>query len=51
MDWTKGPTSQDVTGNYVVVWEKVEGDWKLAAVSWNDGEQAGLRAAVAHEGG
>jgi hypothetical protein len=38
MDWTKGPTSQDVTGNYVVAWEKVEGDWKLAAVSWNDGE-------------
>ena len=26
MDWTKGPTPQDATGKYVVVWEKVEGE-------------------------
>jgi uncharacterized protein (TIGR02246 family) len=35
---TKGPTPQDVTGKYVVVWEKVEGDWKLSADIWNDGK-------------
>jgi ketosteroid isomerase-like protein len=28
---TKGPTPQEVTGKYVVVWEKVGKDWKLAA--------------------
>jgi ketosteroid isomerase-like protein len=38
MDWTKGPTPQDVTGKYVAVWEKVEGGWKLAADIWNDGK-------------
>jgi uncharacterized protein (TIGR02246 family) len=35
---TKGPTSQEVTGKYVVVWEKVGEDWKLAADIWNDGK-------------
>jgi uncharacterized protein (TIGR02246 family) len=35
---TKGATPQDVTGKYVVVWEKVGGDWKLAADIWNDGK-------------
>ena len=35
---TKGPTPQDVTGKYVVVWEKVGSDWKLAADIWNDGK-------------
>jgi uncharacterized protein (TIGR02246 family) len=34
---TKGPTPREVTGKYVVVWEKVENDWKLAADIWNDG--------------
>ena len=34
---TKGPTPQDVTGKYVVVWEKVASDWKLAVDIWNDG--------------
>jgi uncharacterized protein (TIGR02246 family) len=34
---TKGPTPQEITGKYVVVWEKVEGNWKLAADIWNDG--------------
>ena len=35
---TKGPTPQEVTGKYVVVWEKVGNDWKLAADIWNDGK-------------
>ena len=28
---TKGPDPKDVTGKYVVVWEKDGNDWKLAA--------------------
>ncbi len=35
---TKGPTPQEVTGKYVVVWEKVGKDWKLAADIWNEGK-------------
>jgi len=35
---TKGAAPQEVTGKYVVVWEKVGGDWKLAADIWNDGK-------------
>jgi uncharacterized protein (TIGR02246 family) len=35
---TKGPTPQEVSGKYVVVWERVGGDWKLAADIWNDGK-------------
>jgi uncharacterized protein (TIGR02246 family) len=35
---TKGQTPQEVTGKYVVVWEKVGNDWKLAADIWNDGK-------------
>jgi uncharacterized protein (TIGR02246 family) len=35
---TKGPSPKDVTGKYVVVWEKVGPDWKLAADIWNDGK-------------
>jgi ketosteroid isomerase-like protein len=27
---TKGPTPQEVTGKYLVVWEKIGSDWKLA---------------------
>ncbi len=34
----KGPTPQEVSGKYVVVWEKVGEDWKLAADIWNDGK-------------
>jgi ketosteroid isomerase-like protein len=30
---TKGPTPQEVTGKYLVIWEKVGSDWKLAADS------------------
>ena len=35
---TKGPTPQEVTGKYVVVWEKVGTDWKVAVDIWNDGK-------------
>jgi uncharacterized protein (TIGR02246 family) len=35
---TKGPAPQEVTGKYVVVWEKVGRDWKLAVDIWNDGK-------------
>ena len=35
---TKGPAPKDVTGKYVVVWEKVGKNWKLAADIWNDGQ-------------
>jgi uncharacterized protein (TIGR02246 family) len=35
---TKSPTPQEITGKYVVVWEKVGNDWKLAADIWNDGK-------------
>jgi uncharacterized protein (TIGR02246 family) len=35
---TKGPTPKEVTGKYVVVWEKVGSDWKLATDIWNDGK-------------
>ena len=34
---TKGP-KQEVTGKYVVVWEKVGTDWQLATDIWNDGK-------------
>jgi uncharacterized protein (TIGR02246 family) len=33
---TKGPRPQEVTGKYLVVWEKIGNDWKLAADIWND---------------
>ena len=35
---TKGPAPQQVVGKYVVVWEKIGTDWKLAADIWNDGK-------------
>jgi hypothetical protein len=35
---TKGPMPREVTGKYVVVWEKIGSDWKLAADIWNDGK-------------
>ena len=34
---TKGSTPQEVTGTYVVVWEKLGNDWTLATDIWNDG--------------
>jgi uncharacterized protein (TIGR02246 family) len=35
---TKGPTPKKVAGKYVVVWERVGKQWKLAADIWNDGK-------------
>jgi uncharacterized protein (TIGR02246 family) len=35
---TKGPTPKEVTGKYVVVWEKVGRRWQLATDIWNDGK-------------
>ena len=35
---TKGPRPQEVSGKYVVVWEKVGNDWKLATDIWNEGK-------------
>ena len=35
---TKAPSPQEVTGKYVVVWEKVGNDWKLASDIWNENE-------------
>ena len=35
---TKGARPQEVTGKYLVVWEKVGSEWKLAADIWNDGK-------------
>ena len=35
---TKSPRPQEVTGKYLVVWEKIGNDWKLAADIWNDGK-------------
>jgi uncharacterized protein (TIGR02246 family) len=35
---TKGTPPQEVSGKYVVVWEKVGNEWKLAADIWNDGK-------------
>ncbi len=32
---TKGQQRQQMTGKYVVVWQKVGGDWKLATDNWN----------------
>jgi uncharacterized protein (TIGR02246 family) len=34
---TKGSPPQEITGKYLVVWEKVGDDWKLAADIWNEG--------------
>src|SRR5882724_11615060 len=33
---TQGPTPQEDTGKYLVVWEKIGSEWKLAADIWND---------------
>jgi uncharacterized protein (TIGR02246 family) len=35
---TKGGNPKEVTGKYVVVWEKIGNDWRLAADIWNDGK-------------
>jgi uncharacterized protein (TIGR02246 family) len=35
---TKSSPAKEVTGKYVVVWEKVGRDWKLATDIWNEGK-------------
>ena len=35
---TKGANPKEVTGKFVVVWEKIGSDWKLAADIWNEGK-------------
>jgi uncharacterized protein (TIGR02246 family) len=35
---TKSSPPKEVTGKYVVVWEKVGRDWKLANDIWNEGK-------------
>ena len=35
---TKGANPQEVTGKYVVIWEKLGNDWQIAADIWNDGK-------------
>jgi ketosteroid isomerase-like protein len=35
---TTGSTPREVAGKYLVVWEKIGNDWKLAADIWNDGK-------------
>jgi uncharacterized protein (TIGR02246 family) len=35
---TKGPNPKEIAGKYVVVWERVGKDWKLAADIWNEGQ-------------
>ena len=35
---TKDTTPKEISGKYLVVWEKVRGEWKLAADIWNDGK-------------
>ena len=35
---TKGPSPKEVSGKYLVVWERVQGEWKLAADIWNEGK-------------
>ena len=35
---TKGPAPKEITGKYVVVWEKVGRQWKLSSDIWNDGK-------------
>jgi uncharacterized protein (TIGR02246 family) len=35
---TKSATPQEVAAKYVVLWEKVGDDWKIAIDIWNDGK-------------
>jgi uncharacterized protein (TIGR02246 family) len=35
---TKGSAPKEVTGKYVVIWQKVGKDWKLATDIWNEGK-------------
>jgi ketosteroid isomerase-like protein len=35
---TKDPTPKEITGKYLVVWQKVGKNWELAADIWNEGK-------------
>jgi uncharacterized protein (TIGR02246 family) len=35
---TKASPPKEISGKYLVVWERVRGQWKLAADIWNDGK-------------
>jgi ketosteroid isomerase-like protein len=35
---TKGSPGKELSGKYVVVWEKVGNEWKLSTDIWNDGK-------------
>jgi uncharacterized protein (TIGR02246 family) len=35
---TKSVPSQEVTGKYIVVWQRIGGEWKLGADIWNEGK-------------
>ena len=35
---TKEPSPKEVTGKYLVLWERIGGEWKLALDIWNDGK-------------
>jgi uncharacterized protein (TIGR02246 family) len=35
---TKGSAPKEVTGKYVVIWQRVGRDWKLATDIWNEGK-------------
>jgi uncharacterized protein (TIGR02246 family) len=35
---TKGPSPKEISGKYLVVWERVWNGWKLSADIWNDGK-------------
>lgn len=35
---TKRPTPKEVTGKYVVIWQRIGRDWKLSSDIWNDGK-------------
>jgi uncharacterized protein (TIGR02246 family) len=43
---TKDPTRKEITGKYVVVWEKIRGHWKLATDIWIDD----TRNDISHQG-
>lgn len=34
----KGPSPKEISGKYLVVWEKVRGGWKISSDIWNDGK-------------
>ena len=35
---TKGSSPKEISGKYLVLWERVRGQWKLASDIWNDGK-------------